>query len=352
MRELKFYQAIQEALDLCLAKDPRVFLMGLGVPDPKGIFGTTLGLEKKYGSERVRDMPASENAMTGVGIGAAMVGMRPVMVHQRLDFALLAVEQMVNQAAKWHFMFGGKASVPLVIRLIVGRGWGQGPQHSQSLQSWFAHVPGLKVVMPATPQDAKGLMISSIEDNNPVIFIEHRWLHNTFGPVPEGIYRVPLGPIKVAREGRDITLAATSYMVLEALKSAAILEKHGIEAEVLDIHSLRPFDQRSLINSLKKTGRLIVADTSWKEVGFSAEVLASAAEAGWEYLKAAPVRLGTLAGPVPTSPALSPHFYPGVSDIVKAAFKMLGLSDKKIPKEEMVEVLPSDVPDSRFTGPF
>ena len=175
-RELKFSQAINEAVDLCMAKDPAVYIMGLGVPDPKGIFGTTLGLQQKYGSKRVMDMPASENAMTGVAIGSALVGMKPIMTHQRMDFALLAIDQIVNQAANWHYMFGEQVNVPIVIRMIIGRGWGQGPQHSQSLQAWFAHVPGLKVVMPATAYDAKGLLIAGIEYNNPIIFIEHRWL--------------------------------------------------------------------------------------------------------------------------------------------------------------------------------
>ena len=188
-RELKFYQAINEAIDTCMAGDPSVYVMGLGTPDPKGVFGTTLGLAQKYGAERVMDIPTSENGMTGVAIGSALVGMRPIIVHQRIDFALLSIEQIVNQAAKWHYMFGGQMQVPLVIRMIIGRGWGQGPQHSQSLQAWFAHVPGLKVVMPSTPYDAKGLLISSIEDNSPVVFIEHRWLYNIAGNVPEGSYR-------------------------------------------------------------------------------------------------------------------------------------------------------------------
>src|SRR5258708_18997424 len=188
----KFHEALLDATDICVARDPNVYLMGLGVPDPKGIFGTTLGLQQKYGPKRVLDMPVSENGMTGVALGSALVGMRPILTHQRLDFALLAMEQMVNQAAKWHYTFGGELKVPMVIRLIIGRGWGQGPQHSQSLHAWFAHVPGLKVVMPATPADAKGLFIASVEDNNPVIFIDHRWLHNITGQVPKGHYTVPI----------------------------------------------------------------------------------------------------------------------------------------------------------------
>src|SRR5712691_474393 len=228
-RQLTFAQALNEAVDQCMARDPSVYVMGLGAPDPKGIFGSTNGLQSKHGAARVFDMPASENAMTGVAIGSALVGMRPVMSHQRVDFALLAIEQIVNQAAKWHYMFAGQASVPMVVRMIVGRGWGQGPQHSQSLQSWFAHVPGLKVVMPATPHDAKGLLISAIEDNNPVVFIEHRWLYNIHGPVPEGVYRVPIGRPNILRQGRHVTVAAISYMTLEAVRAAEELAKEGIE---------------------------------------------------------------------------------------------------------------------------
>ena len=232
-RELKYFQAIHEATDLCLWRDPSVYVIGLGATDPKGIFGTTLGLEQKYPG-RVLDMPCAENGMTGIALGSALVGMRPIMLHQRIDFAVLAMEQLVNQAAKWHYMFGGGASVPMVVRLLVGRGWGQGPQHSQSLQAWFAHVPGLKVVLPSTPQDAKGLLIAAVEDNNPVVFIEHRWLHNISGPVPEGVYRVPLGKARLLRRGRDVTLAAVSHMTLEAHRAAETLAKEGIEAEVVD----------------------------------------------------------------------------------------------------------------------
>ena len=350
-RELKYFQAIQEALDLSLAKDPNVYVMGLGVPDPKGVFGTTLGLQQKYGDHRVMDMPTSENAMTGVAMGSAIVGMRPVMVHQRIDFALLAIDQMVSQAAKWHYMFGGKMRVPLVIRMLVGRGWGQGPQHSQSLQAWFAHVPGLKVVMPATPHDAKGMLIASIEDDNPVIFIEHRWLHNTFGEVPEGIYRVPIGEAKISRSGKDVTIAATSYSALEALRAAELLAKAGVEAEVIDLRSLRPLDDETIFNSVRRTGRLLVADTGWKFGGFGAEVVASVTEELFGQLKCAPRRLGMLDAPVPTSPALSHQSYPGVNEIISQIFEMLGIPQEKLPRLEGAPSK-SDVPDPQFAGPF
>jgi pyruvate dehydrogenase E1 component beta subunit len=348
-RQITFAQALNEAVDQAMAVDPHVFIMGLGVPDPKGIFGSTLGLDKKYGAERVLDMPTSENGMTGVCIGAALAGMRPILTHQRLDFALLSMEQIVNQAANWHYMFGGKMKVPLVIRMIIGRGWGQGPQHSQSLQGWFAHIPGLKVVMPTTPYDAKGLLLASIADNNPVIFLEHRWLYGIKGPVPENLYHVPLGKARIIREGRNVTLVATSYMTLEALRAADLLMSEGIQAEVIDVRSLRPIDYETIIGSVRKTGRLVVADTGWKTVGFAAEVVAQAAENVLGELKAAPVRVSIPDSPAPTSPALAAHYYPRAVHIVAAVKKMLGQDGGSI-TEKLSQ--PLDVPDKLFAGPF
>ena len=350
-RELKYFQAVNEAINLSMDKDPAVYIMGLGVPDPKGIFGTTLGLLQKYGSERVMDMPLSENGMTGVAIGSTLVGMRPIMTHQRIDFAVLAMEQIVNQAAKWHYMFGGQASVPMVIRMIIGRGWGQGSQHSQSLQAWFAHVPGLKVVMPTTPYDAKGLLIASVEDNNPVVFIEHRWLYNIAGHVPEGVYRVPLGQATVTREGKDVTIAATSYMTLEALRAAEILAETGISAEVIDTRTLRPLDDSLILESVRQTGRLIVADTGWKTVGFGAEIVARVAEEALSDMKSPPRRLALADCTTPSAPGLANHYYPRAVDIVKTVREMLGLStDGPVPQE--TTHVPLDVPDMNFTGPF
>lgn len=350
-RELKFFQAINEAIGLCMAKDPSVYIMGLGVPDPKGIFGTTLGLQQKYGSTRVMDIPASENGMTGVAIGSALVGMRPIMTHQRLDFTLLALDQIVNQAAKWHYMFGGQMRVPLVIRMIIGRGWGQGPQHSQSLQAWFAHVPGLKVVMPATSYDAKGLLIASVEDDNPVIFIEHRWLYNITGTVPEGIYRVPLGQGKIVKEGSDLTIVAVSYMTLEALRAAEMLAADGIKAEVIDIRTLRPLDETLILDSVRKTGRLIVADTGWKTFGVSAEIIARVVEEGFSQLKSPPVRVALPDCHAPTTPALANHYYPRAVHVAAAARKMLGLANNDSVPPPAASIL-LDVPDASFTGPF
>lgn len=353
-RELKFFQALNEATDLCMAQDPAVYIMGLGVPDPKGIFGSTLGLQQKYGSQRVMDMPVSENAMTGVAIGSALVGMRPIMTHQRIDFALLAIEQMVNQAAKWHYMFGGQMCVPLVVRMIIGRGWGQGAQHSQSLEAWFAHVPGLKVVMPTTPYDAKGLLISSIEDNNPVIFIEHRWLYDIVGHVPEGIYRVPIGKAKIVKSGTDITIAATSYMTLESIRAADVLEKDGVSAEVIDIRTLKPLDDDLIIESVRKTGRLITVDSGYITGGIGAEVAARVVEKAFSDLKCPIRRIGLPDCPGPTSQALSKSYYPRSSHILKAMREILHLemSHDDLEFDTLDQSVPHDVPDKYFTGPF
>jgi pyruvate dehydrogenase E1 component beta subunit len=349
-RQLKFVQALNEAIDLCMAKDPKVFIIGLGAPDAAAIFGSTKGLAEKYGAKRVLDTPVSEASITGVAVGAALRGMRPVMTHIRLEFAMLTIDQIVNQAAKWHYMFGGQASVPMVIRMVVGRGWGQGAQHSQSLQSWFAHVPGLKVVMPATPYDAKGLLISAIEDNNPVVFIEHRWLYNIHGPVPEGIYRVPLNTSNILREGRHVTVAATSYMTLEAVRAANELAEEGVELEVVDVRTLNPFDERLVVQSVRKTGRLIVADTGWRSVGFAAEVVARVAEQCLGALKEPPVRITLPDLPTPTTRALANYYYPLVHDIAAAARRLAGRPARPAPEIKPEDLL--DVPDPSFSGPF
>lgn len=348
-RVIKYVEALNEAQDLCMARDPKVFLFGLGVSDPAAIFGSTKNLYQKYGPKRVVDMPVSENAMTGVALGAALAGMRPIMTHIRLEFALLAIDQIVNQAAKWHYMFGGQASVPMVIRLIVGRGWGQGAQHSQSLHSWFAHIPGLKVIMPSTPYDAKGLLISAIEDNNPVICIEHRWLYNLTGEVPEGIYKVSLDEPHIIRKGTDVTIVASSYSTIEALEAASDLEKEGISCEVIDLRLLNPLNDTKIIESVKKTGNLIVVDMGWRSGGFSAEIIARVVEKAHTALKNSPTRITLPDLPTPTSRALSNYYYPLPQDIANVARRFMGKSPRAF------EIKPEaflDVPHLNFTGPF
>ena len=351
-RQLKYFEAVHEALDICLERDQRNYLIGLGVPDPIGVFGTTKGLQDKYGPQRVLDMPVAENAMTGVALGSALVGMRPVMTHMRLEFAMSAIDQICNQAAKWHYMFGGRSKVPMTIRMMIGRGWGQGPQHSQSLHAWFAHIPGLKVVMPSNPHDAKGLLIASIEDDNPVVFIEHRWLHTLQGPVPEDHYTVPLGEPRVVATGSDVTIVASSYATIDAIKAAQLLAQTGIKAEVIDLRTLVPRNDAPIFESVKKTGRLVVVDQGTLTGGFAGEIVARVTEQAFGDLKCAPARVTSPDYPAPTTRGLSNYYYATPLHVVAAARRMLGL-----PVEDpFAGVEPADkthdVPDNTFTGPF
>jgi pyruvate dehydrogenase E1 component beta subunit len=356
-RQLNFVEAIREGLDLALEKDPSVLVIGEGVPDPKAIFTSTSGLQQKYGLQRVFDMPLAENGLTGVCIGAAISGMRPVMIHQRIDFAMLAMDQIVNNAAKWHYMFDGKARVPLVIRMIVGRGWGQGPQHSQSLQAMFASVPGLKVVMPTTAADAKGMMISAIEDDNPVVFIEHRWLHHVTDHVPEGVYRTPIDKARALHEGSDVTIAAFSYMSLESLVAAKALQQHmNISVDLLDMRSVRPMDVPAVLNSVGKTGRLVVADTAFKTGSVAGELVSQVVEKAFACLKKAPVRIASPDHPVPTSPFMASEYYPGPSQIAEAVIDLVSASRDTQGYQALLKSLVSrnrhDVPNRDFSGPF
>ncbi|MEY4126412.1 MAG: hypothetical protein RL737_601, partial [Bacteroidota bacterium] len=274
MTQKNYAAAINEALHLAMQIDESVICYGLGVTDPKAVFGTTEKLEARFGPKRVFDTPTSENAMTGIAIGAALNGIKSVVTHQRVDFFLLAMDQLVNGAAKWYYMFGGQNSVPITIRLIIGRGWGQGPTHSQNLQAWFSHIPGLKVVMPTTPEDAKGLLLSAIFDPNPVIFLEHRWLHNAVGEVPQGDFRIPIGKAKLVKTGIDITLVAMSYMTIEALHAANYLQQKGISCEVVDLRSIKPLDWDMVVESVNKTGRLLVLDSGFTTGSVAGEIIA------------------------------------------------------------------------------
>ncbi len=322
-RTLSYREAVLEAQCQAMTADANVFVMGEGVDDTNGSFGTTIGLQERFGSNRVLDLPLAENTCMGMAIGAALTGMRPVLVHLRVDFTLLAMDQIVNHAAKWHYMFDGRQCVPVVVRCIIGRGWGSAAQHSQSLQGLFQHVPGLKVVMPATAYDAKGLLLASIADNSPVIFLEHRWLYDSKEHVPENIYTVPIGQSAVPREGTDITIAAVSLMVHEALAAAKELASDGIEAEVLDMRCVKPMDRDALARSLNKTGRLIVADTGNILGGWTAEVAAFVAEELLHDLKAPLVRIGLPDIPTPASAVLETQFYPGKNDIVHTVKRIL-----------------------------
>jgi len=351
MAQKSFATAVNDALHQAMEIDPSVICYGLGVTDPKAVFGTTANLEKRFGSERVFDMPTSENAMTGVAIGAALNGIKTVMTHQRIDFFLLAMDQLVNGAAKWHYMFGGQNSIPITIRLIIGRGWGQGPTHSQNLQAWFSHIPGLKVVMPTTAGDAKALLLESIFDPNPVIFLEHRWLHNTLGDVQDGDIRAPLGKARVAKTGNDLTLVAMSYMTVEALHAANYLEQQGISCEVIDLRTIKPLDWQTVMDSVEKTGRLLALDSGFTTGSVGGEIVARVAMEQFSALKAAPARLAMPDVPEPTSAALTKGFYIRAVDISAKVMEMMGLNTSQV-WSELSEPMPHDVPGSWFKGPF
>ena len=350
---ITFASAVNEAIGEAMAQDDSVICYGLGVTDPKAVFGTTAGLEARFGRRRVFDMPTSENAMTGVAIGAALGGLRPVMTHQRLDFFLLALDQLVNAAAKWHYMFGSQQSVPITIRLIVGRGWGQGPTHSQNLHAWFAHIPGLKVVIPTTPEDAKGLLLSSIFDPNPVVLIEHRWLHGGRGSVPQGDYRTPIGKARVARAGTDITLVSMSYLTVEAMEAAKFLSReHGIEVEVIDLRSVRPLDWETVLSSVARTGRLLALDTGFATGSVAGEIVARASMELFDKLKERPGRLAMPDKSEPTSMALTRGFYVRAKQIVERVAGMLGRPLPFTEHDSANVAQAHDVPGPWFSGPF
>ena len=350
-RQLTFAKAVNEALSQAMEMDESVICYGLGVDDPKGVFGTTLGLQEKFGKTRVFDMPSSENAMTGIAIGASLNGIRPVMTHQRLDFSLLTMDQLVNNAAKWHYMFGGQSSIPITIRLIIGRGWGQGPTHSQNLQALFAHIPGLKVVMPATATDAKGLLLSSIFDNNPVIFFEHRWLHNLEGDVPKNDYRVPIGKAQCLKKGTDISIVSLSYMTIEALHAVEILEKEGVSCDLIDLRTVKPIDWELIFSSVRKTGRMLALDTGSNTGSIAGEIVAKVCMDCFDSLKQSPKRIALPDFPTPTSRALTKGFYKRAEDIIDVVSDMLG---KHLVGNELINrgEIPCDVPGDWFKGPF
>ncbi|MCZ8547313.1 alpha-ketoacid dehydrogenase subunit beta [Mesorhizobium qingshengii] len=320
VRELSYAQAIQEAMAIAMDMDERVFLMGEDIGVYGGAFQVTGDLVERYGTERVIDTPISELGGAGVAVGAAVTGMRPIFEFQFSDFATLAMEQIVNQAAKMRFMLGGEVSVPLVMRFPAGSGTGAAAQHSQSLEAWLGHVPGLKVIQPATPHDAKGMLLAAVADPDPVMIFEHKLLYKMKGPVPEGYYTVPIGKADIRREGRDLTIVATSIMVHKALEAAAALEAEGIDIEVVDLRTIRPMDKQTVIDSVKKTSRLMCVYEAVKTLGIGAEVSAMIAESeAFDYLDAPIVRLGGAETPIPYNPELEKAVVPQVPDIIAAA---------------------------------
>jgi len=322
-RQLSYAKAILEATDQAMALCPEVVLFGQLVDTQSGIFGTTTGLVGKYGPDRVLDFPVSENLMTATAMGAALTGLRPVLAHQRLDFMIYSLDAIANWLALWRFKSNGKSAMPVTIRTIVGKGWGQGPQHSKSLHSWFAHLPGLRVAVPATAYDAKGLLLESIFSETPAIFVEGRGLYSMTDHVPEEPYRVRFGQAAVRRPGRDVTLVAIGNMVPLALRAASTLEKEGVDVEVVDPRTLTPLDRKSICDSAFKTHRLVVADPAWHSFGAAGEIITTVVENLGDKLKAKPVRVTLPDSHTPMSLALEPEYYPDDADIVAAVKRSL-----------------------------
>jgi pyruvate dehydrogenase E1 component beta subunit len=320
VRELTYSEAIREALAEAMTADDRVFMLGEDVGVYGGAFGVSGDLVHRFGKERVRDTPISELGIVGAAVGAAIAGMRPIVEIQFSDFTCQAMDQIVNQAAKIHFMLGGAVTVPMVLRTPLGSGTGAAAQHSQSLEAWFAHVPGLKVVMPSNAADAKGLLLAAIDDPNPVIFLEHKLLYRTKGPVPEGSGRVPLGKTFVRREGADLTIVATGVMVSRALEAAERLSGEGIEATVVDPVTLTPLDEAPILDAVRRTGRVLLVQEAPKHVGYMSEIAARIAGSSAIYSLEAPIqRLCGLDAPMPYAPALESAMVPQLDDIVVAA---------------------------------
>lgn len=349
-RLIRYVDAIAEACAQEMERDEKVFVFGLDVDDHKAIQGSTAGLVEKFGPERCFGTPLSEDAMTGMAIGAAMAGYRPVHVHIRMDFMLLAMNQLVNMAAKSHYVYSGQVKVPLVVRTMIGRSWGQGAQHSQALHSMFMHVPGLKVVAPSNAHDAKGLMVAAIRDDNPVIFMEHRLLCNMQSYVSPDAYVTPLGEGRVMREGKDVTIVGISHMVIESLRASHYLEKAGIDAEVIDPITLRPLDMELIVQSVRKTGRLLIVDNGWLTCGASAEIMAQIVEMLPEGVNGKMVkmaRMGFADTPCPTTKPLENLFYPNGKTIAERAFRMVNPNGKiDLPADHEIKEV------DEFKGPF
>ncbi len=351
IKNYTFVEAINLSTKKLMQDDEDVICFGLGVTDPGAIFGTTKGLLELFGPERVFDAPTSENGLTGFAIGASLAGLKPIVTHQRLDFFLLAMDQLVNAAAKWHFMFGGQFNVPITIRLIIGRGWGQGATHSQNLQAWFAHIPGLKVVAPSTPNDAANLLIASVKDPNPVIFLEHRWLHNIEGPVDltNSIYEI--GKSQILHYGSDLTIISTGYPTIEAIQAVGFLAQEGISCELIDLLTLNPLDWKTLLTSVKKTGRVLVLDPSNKTGSISGEIISEITTVAFDHMIQAPARLAHPDLSEPTSYGLTKDFHITSKQIITKVFDIMKLK-KGNEIQTAPKAKPHDVPGVWFKGPF
>ncbi|WP_282061065.1 alpha-ketoacid dehydrogenase subunit beta [Bacillus pumilus] len=324
MREISYLEAVREAMSQEMRENEDVFILGEDIGVYGGAFGVTRGMIEEFGPERVRNTPISEAAIAGGAVGAALTGMRPILELQFSDFITIAMDQLVNQAAKTRYMFGGKGKVPLVVRTPAGSGTGAAAQHSQSLEAWMAHIPGLKVVQPSTAYDAKGLLKAAMDDDNPVIFYEHKLLYKTIGEVPEEPYSIPLGKADVKRSGKDVTIVATAIMVHKALEAAKELEAEGIDVEIIDPRTLVPLDEETIIESVKKTGKCIVVHEAVKRGGYGGEIASMIAESeAFDYLDAPIKRLGGLAVPIPYNPTLEKAVIPQVPDIIEAAKELV-----------------------------
>lgn len=350
-------QAINEAFAVIGERNKDVLLFAEGIDDPSAIYGTTKNLSGIYGKDRIIEMPIAENGLCGVAIGAAMAGKRPVISFHRVEFALLAMEQIVNNAAKMHYVSNGAHMAPIVLRLVIGRGWGQGPEHSQSLETLFSYIPGLKVLMPTFPADYKGMLIAAIEDNNPVVIIEHRWTHYVKGHVEPGYYKSDISKPARIKSGNDFTIVATSYSTLDALKASEALEHIGVAVDLFDLRVTRPLVLSDIEESVKKTGRLLTVDTGYKTLGIGSEIVSQVTEHCFKHLKSAPGRIGLPDHPTPSSRGYLPGLYPDANKIITHVCEALGLAEDK--KQAALKALhdatghlPIDIPDPAFQGPF
>lgn len=345
-RLITYREAINEALVEEMERDSRVFVYGIDAGDHDRIFKTTKGLVEKFGSSRCFSTPLCEDTLVGFGLGAAINGLKPINIHIRVDFLILAMNQLLNMVVSYRYGSGDKLKVPMVIRAIIGRGWGQSYQHSKSLQSYFAHIPGLKVVMPTTASDAKGLLISAIRDEGPVIFLEHRWLYDAVGEVPKNQKPISIGIPNILRKGKDLTVVATSWMNVEALKAAEILAKHGVDLEIVDPRTISPLNDLIIIESVMKTGHCIIADLDWVNCGFSAEVSTRINEKCFGKLKSPVQRIGFAETHCPCTRPLENLFYPTAINIIRAVEKKLELPKMDLSKENFYSY------ENKFRGPF